>query len=53
MQKGLEMVRWVDLQIPGGKVEDTQWSNVYDQTNKVLYLRHWNSYNNTRIFKLN
>ena len=53
MQKGLEMVRWVDLLLPSGKVEDTQWSNVYDQTNKVLYLRHWNSYDNTRVFKLN
>lgn len=52
MQKGLEMVRWVDLALPGGEVEDTQWSNVYDQTNIVLYHRNWNSYDKTYIFTL-
>lgn len=52
MQKGLEMVRWVDLALPDGEVEDTQWSNVYDQTNIVLYHRNWNSYDKTYIFTL-
>lgn len=52
MQKGLEMVRWVDLPQPDGEVEDTQWSNVYDQTDIVLYLRNWNSYDRTCKFTL-
>jgi len=49
-QKGLEIVRWVDLLQPNGDVEDTQWSNVYDQTNKVLYHRNWNNYEETVKF---
>lgn len=49
-QKGLEMVRWVDLAQPNGEIEDTQWSNVYDQTNKVLYHRNWSNYEETVKF---
>lgn len=51
-QQALEIVRWVDLQLPNGDVEDTQWSNVYDQTNKLLYHRNWNSYDIVNIFTL-
>lgn len=51
-QEGLDLVRWVDLSQPNGEVEDTQWSNVYDQTEIVLYLRNWNSYDKTYRFTL-
>ena len=46
------MVHWADLQLPDGKVEDTQYSNVYDQQNLTLSLRNWNDYDTTHKFEL-
>lgn len=51
-QECLALVHWVDLPIPGDQVEDTQYSNVYDQQNLTLALRNWNDYENTRYFSL-
>jgi hypothetical protein len=51
-QECLSLVHWVDLPIPGGKVEDTQYSNVYDQQNLTLSLRNWNDYGVTHLFGL-
>ena len=51
-QECLSLVHWVDLPIPGGKVEDTQYSNVYDQKNITLTLRSWHDYDNTVNFNL-
>ena len=51
-QECLSLVHWVDLPIPGGKVEDTQYSNVYDQQNLTLSLRNWNDYETTCVFAL-
>ena len=51
-QECLSLVHWVDLPIPGGKVEDTQYSNVYDQKNITLALRSWHDYDNTVNFSL-
>ena len=51
-QECLSMVHWVDLPIPGGQVEDTQYSNVYDQQNLTLSLRNWNDYGTTHTFNL-
>ena len=51
-QECLSLVHWVDLPIPGGKVEDTQYSNVYDQQNLTLSLRNWNDYKTTCVFAL-
>ena len=51
-QECLSLVHWVDLPIPGGKVEDTQYSNVYDQKNITLALRSWYDYENTVNFNL-
>lgn len=51
-QECLSMVHWVDLPIPGGKVEDTQYSNVYDQHELTLSLRNWNDYATTHSFSL-
>ena len=48
----LSMVHWVDLPIPGDQVEDTQYSNVYDQQNLTLSLRNWNDYGTTHTFNL-
>ena len=45
-------VHWRDLVWDNGMVEDTQWSNVYDQSALTLRLRHWNSYETTREFSL-
>jgi len=33
-------------------VEDTQYSNVYDEKDIVLYLRNWNDYETTHQFRL-
>ena len=52
-QECLALVHWVDLPIPGGQVEDTQYSNVYDQHNLTLSLRNWNDYATTHEFALN
>ena len=53
MQECLASVRWVDLPIDGDpRPEDTQYSNVYDQTNLTLSLRNWNRYDTTYFFAL-
>ena len=51
-QECLSLVHWVDLPIPGDQVEDTQYSNVYDQQNLTLSLRNWNDYETTHTFTL-
>ena len=51
-QQCLSDVHWKDLVWDNGMVEDTQWSNVYDQSALRLYLRHWNTYDTTREFAL-
>ena len=51
-QECLALVHWVDLPIPGDLVEDTQYSNVYDQQNLTLSLRNWNDYGTTHRFEL-
>ena len=51
-QECLSLVHWVDLPIPGDEVEDTQYSNVYDQQNRTLSLRNWNDYTTTHTFSL-
>ena len=51
-QECLAQVHWVDLPVPGGKVEDTQYSNVYDQKNITLALRSWYDYDTTVNFSL-
>ena len=51
-QELLARVHWKDLPIPGDKVEDTQYSNVYDQQNLTLSLRNWNDYDTTHQFNL-
>lgn len=51
-QECLSEVHWKDLQWENGVVEDTQYSNVYDQSTLTLYLRNWNSYDKTNIFTL-
>ena len=51
-QEALKLVRWVDLDWGNGTIENTQYSNVYDQQAKVLYLRNWNSYETTNTFPL-
>ena len=51
-QECLAQVHWVDLPIPGDQVEDTQFSNVYDQQNLTLSLRNWNDYTTTHTFSL-
>lgn len=53
MQEALASVRWVDLPIAGDdKMENTQYSNVYDQTGCTLSLRNWNQYDKTYFFTL-
>ena len=51
-QDCLSRVHWKDLLWDNGTVEDTQYSNVYDQENIVLHLRNWNSYETTNTFGL-
>ena len=51
-QECLSQVHWKDLVWDNGTVEDTQYSNVYDQKNIVLYLRNWNDYETTCRFGL-
>ena len=51
-QECLSMVHWKDLVWDNGMVEDTQYSNVYDQTNITLSLRNWNTYDITCQFSL-
>ena len=51
-QECLSLVHWKDLVWENGTVEDTQYSNVYDQQNITLSLRNWNDYGNTVFFSL-
>ena len=51
-QECLSMVHWKDLVWDNGMVEDTQYSNVYDQKNITLSLRNWNDYDTTCTFSL-
>ena len=48
----LAQVHWKDLVWENGTVEDTQYSNVYDQQELVLRLRNWNDYDTTCTFTL-
>lgn len=49
-QKCLSKVHWVDLVWDNGTVEDTQYSNVYDQDELILRMRPWNDYDTTYEF---
>ena len=51
-QECLALVHWKDLLWETGTVEDTQFSNVYDQTALTLDLRNWNAYGETKHFAL-
>ena len=51
-QECLALVHWKDLVWDNGTVEDTQFSNVYDQSALTLDLRNWNAYEVTEHFAL-
>ena len=51
-QECLALVHWKDLVWDNGTVEDTQFSNVYDQHSLTLDLRNWNDYETTVRFSL-
>lgn len=51
-QECLSIVHWKDLVWENGMVEDTQYSNVYDQKALILRLRPWNDYATTYNFSL-
>jgi len=51
-QECLSLVHWQDLRWDNGIVEDTQFSNVYDQSAITLSLRNWNEYEKTVTFSL-
>ena len=51
-QQCLSDVHWKDLLWDNGMVEDTQFSNVYDQKKLTLSLRNWNDYDRTETFSL-
>ena len=51
-QECLSQVHWKDLVWDDGTVEDTQYSNVYDQSALTLRLRSWNDYETTHQFSL-
>lgn len=51
-QECLSMVHWKDLVWENGTVEDTQYSNVYDQSALTLDMRPWNDYDTTSHFDL-
>ena len=51
-QECLALVHWKDLVWENGTVEDTQYSNVYDQSALTLRLRNWNDYETTCSFRL-
>ena len=51
-QECLSLVHWKDLVWDNGMVEDTQFSNVYDQSALTLSLRSWNDYDHTVTFGL-
>ena len=47
-----DLVHWEHLVLPNGKVEVTQYSNVYDQKALTLDLRPWNQYDTVYHFSL-
>jgi len=51
-QDCLANVHWKDLKWDNGMVEDTQFSNVYDQDSLILSLRSWYQYDKTYRFHL-
>lgn len=51
-QECLSRVHWKDLVWENGTVEDTQFSNVYNQSEMTLALRNWNEYEKTYHFSL-
>ena len=52
-QEALALVHWKDFLWDDGKtVEDTQFSNVYDQSALTLRLRNWSDYDTTHNFNL-
>lgn len=51
-QQCLSDVHWKDLVWPDGTVENTQWSNVYDQSELTLKLRDWYEYETTHEFSV-
>lgn len=51
-QECLSLVHWKDFVWDTGTVEDTQYSNVYDQAEITLSLRNWNDYETTHRFHL-
>ena len=51
-QECLALVHWKDLVWEDGTVEDTQYSNVYDQSTITLFLRNWNEYDVAHQFGL-
>lgn len=51
-QEALSMVHWEELVWPDGMIEDTQFSNVYDQSKLTLMLRPWNDYDKTYEFSV-
>ena len=51
-QECLAKVHWKDLVWENGMVEDTQYSNVYDQSALTLTLRNWNDYDTNVHFAL-
>ena len=51
-QECLSLVHWKDLVWDNGMIEDTQYSNVYDQKQITLSLRNWNDYDTTCTFTL-
>ena len=51
-QECLSNVHWKDLVWANGTVEDTQWSNVYDQSALSLRMRNWYDYDTTVEFSL-
>ena len=51
-QECLALVHWKDFVWDNGTVEDTQYSNVYDQQAVTLALRHWSDYGTTHRFSL-
>lgn len=51
-QECLAKVHWENLVWDNGLVEDTQYSNVYDQSALTLDLRNWNDYGHSVHFEL-
>ena len=52
MYECLAAVHWEHLLLPNGKVEVTQYSNIYDQSALTLRLRPWNQYDTVYDFEL-